>query len=241
MKKLTFGFVISLLSILAIGIISSEAEACLEKPKSLKLSETTFESGAEISYGVNCRVAVTVKTDADVSYVLSQGYGEGKVDKLCLTITKGKDYENRKEYCGEELERVSTKDKNALTLRNKNGEAIGALDIKGQNIRVLSWNGGGNSTLPHLEFQIEDLAKSWKVLAMQNEATQVGGGALTSAACTRGLGGMKDSGQALDLRGKQISTAGAGCAAGLVASEYGAGNSAAPARRPTFQMDGTSR
>lgn len=107
MKKLTFGFVISLLSILAIGIISSEAEACLEKPKSLKLSETTFESGAEISYGVNCRVAVTVKTDADVSYVLSQGYGEGKVDKLCLTITKGKDYENRKEYCGEELERAT--------------------------------------------------------------------------------------------------------------------------------------
>jgi hypothetical protein len=239
MTKLMFSFAVSLSSIFALLAFSPYSEACLEKPKSLKLSETTFENSAEVSYGVNCRVSITVKTDADVSYFLGQGYGEDKVDKLCLTIQKGRDYENKKEYCGEELERLSMKDKNALALRDKNGDAIGALEIKGKNIRLLSWSGGGNAAKPHLEFQIEDLAKSWKVRAMQNEATQVGGGALESAACTRSIGG-KDSGKALDLRGKQISTAGAGCTAGVIEAEYGGAAGSAP-RRPTFQMEGTSR
>ncbi len=238
MTKLTFGLAVLFSPLFAL-LISPSAEACLEKPKSLKLSETTFENSVEIGYGVNCSVGVNLKTDADISYSLRQGYGEGKSDKLCLTITKGRDYENKKEYCGEELEKISAKDKNALTLRDKNGVAVGALDIKGQTVRVLSWNSGGDVSKPHLEFQIEDLAKNWKVRAMQNESIQVGGGALESSLCTRSIG-SKDSGQSLDLRGKMIATAGGGCSAGVIASEFGGGG-APSARKPVFNMDGTSR
>lgn len=234
MSKLTLVLSASVFSILS-GV--SSAEACLEKPKSLKLSETSFENSVEVSYGVNCRVNVSLKTDADVSYSLAQGYGEGKDDKLCLTITKGRDYENRKEYCGDALEKLSSKDKNALTLRDKNGGAVGALDIKGKTVRVLSWTNSGDASKPHLEFQVADLAQSWKVRAMQNESVQVGGGSLESTACTRSLG-EKNSGTALDLRGKMVGTSGGGCGAGVSVSEYGAG---APAKKPVFQMEGTAR
>ncbi len=232
--KLNIVFVVTS-ALLGVG---SRAEACLEKPKSLKLSETTYENDVEISYGVNCRVSLMLDARNGYSYFFGQGYGEGLNDKLCLTITKDRDYQNKKEYCGEALAKLSAKDKNALTLRNKAGEAVGALDISDYKIRILSWTSGGAPGKPHLEFQIEDLVKSWSVRAMQSENIQVGGGSLKSGACTRSIGD-KNSGQALDMRGKQIATAGAGCSSGLVATDFGA--SAAPSNTPVFKMEGTTR
>lgn len=230
----------SSLFLIFVGLgVSSEAEACLEKPKSLKLSETTFENDVEISYGLNCRVSLTIEAKDGNRYSLRHGSEEGNRDKLCLTVVKANDLQNKKEYCGEDLETLSSRNKNALALRNKAGEAVGAIDIKGNAIRILSWDAGGNPAKPHLQFQIEDVVKSWKVLAMQNESTQVGGGSFDAGPCTRSLGGEKNSGNAFDLRGKQISTTGTGCTAGMVASEYGA--SAESSRKPILQMEGTTR
>jgi hypothetical protein len=219
--------------IAALGV-GSRTEACLEKPKSLKLSETTFENDVEISYGVNCQVSLMLDAKNGVSYHFAEGFKDSQYDKLCLTITKDRDYQNKKEYCGEDLTKLSAKDKNALTLRNKAGEAVGALDISDNTIRILSWNSGGAPGKPHLEFQIEDLEKSWSVRAMQSETIQVGGGSLKSGACSRSIGD-KNSGQALDLRGKQISTSGAGCSSGLVATDFGSS-----AKTPVFKMEGAS-
>lgn len=212
------------------------SEACIELPKSLELSETTYEDSVDINFGLNCRTSLTLETNGRVSYYIAKDPKRDAADELCLTVRKGDDYNSEKKYCGAELRSKQASLKNDLLLRDKDGKIVGTLDFENNSFRVLSWNNGrADATKPHLEFKIKDFAKDWDVKAMQDESIQVGGGSLKSGMCTRSLF-SPNSGKSFDLRGKSFTTAGGGCGADLEVSDFNGGARTPSRAKPTFRM-----
>jgi len=209
-----------ILIIAIFAFTSSLSLACGESPKNIKLSETTFTDSLAISYGLNCRVHLSVTTDQGVSYRIMQN-SDTKI--VCVQIIKNDDWDHKQVLCGDDL--AGDKNKEAMTLRNKAGEAVGYLDVKLPLISIYSWKGGPNKNLPYLQFDLKDAKNHWEAKAMQNSTTQIGQGDMVSRACTRGMEMAK--GAVLDMRGKSLSTTGAGCGSGVEINDFNSGGKTA--------------
>ena len=201
---------------------SRSALACMELPKSISLSGTTYQMDVVVSFSTNCYVQVNIETSAGTTFNFQRGGGENK-KLLCATLTKNKDYANQNIYCGDQLIAESGKKNGEFTLLDNDGRQIGAIQVQPKAFQVLSWGDTGpTKSKPFLHFDVQDLNKNWQVKAMQNESTQVGGGLIeTSGLCTRG--GAKTSNQILDLRNQSFSTFGEGCTSGITVQDFGSG------------------
>lgn len=206
-------------------IYSGSSLACMEMPKAIRLSNTTFENSVEISYYVNCVVGIDLEAGSGFSYRISASRDPEKNSQLCLRIDKD---DKKEEFCGPELEKLSKSNKEKFTLRDKAGAAVGFISISSNGVQILSWKGGATKRQPYLQFDFADVKQKWNLKAMDNESSEVGKGVLESKLCTRSA--SPRSKEIVDIRGKSISNSGAGCSAGLEVSNYFSNTNADSAR-----------
>ncbi|GIL18574.1 MAG: hypothetical protein BroJett040_23250 [Oligoflexia bacterium] len=216
----------SIVFFIACFIFSAPVLACMEKPKTIKLSQSSFESQYEMSFGVNCQPGFSISGNG-LNYHFGSN-SEGK--KICVSVSRTKPFENIGEICpGKKL---SALEQDLLTLRGDDKSEVGRIVFTDDGFRVVSMTKGKvDLQKPFVQLTTES-NKKWVLSAFDQENMQIGQGVIESKLCTRSIGGEKSNGE-IDLRGKSFTTSGAGCAAGIDVSPYKKSNGA------TFKMEGS--
>jgi hypothetical protein len=213
------------------SVISGVALACLEHPKKLFLSQTTFENDAQLSYGVNGQVRLSVITTDGTYYGFTQDRNS-TTPRLCMSMWHGSS--STEEYCGDDLVALAAQNKIKFTIADKDGKSVGFISVTPNSIQFLSWKGGPTKTLPYIQIDINDMRLNWSIKGMDNENSKpVGQGKIVSNGIATRAPERKDG--EFDLRGKSFETGGEGCAAGVLVSDFTPA-SGPPAAKPAAEM-----
>ncbi|MCB0393202.1 MAG: hypothetical protein KDD25_01510 [Bdellovibrionales bacterium] len=231
-----YNLILGFTALVATLTLSHRSEACLQTPKEIQLSETTYQDVAHITYGTNCYVNLSVNDDNYTRSFQMKNYDNSEV--LCAFVYPQKDgrsdYDNKKEFCGDQLKNLNAADRSQLfTIRDRSGVAKGEIQYDGSKLEVLSYDRGATRDRPYLSADIKSVQSEWIISANQREGDKVGSFELKDSGCTRSLGEPK-SDQALDLRGNQVSTTDGGCHAGVDVKPF----AARAEKRAVFSVEG---
>ena len=217
MKSCIINTLCGLAAFLLLLVWAEPSSACIEKPKSLTLSDTTFDGKVEIGVGSNCRASVMIEDHRWLRIISRDGVN----NELCVKVSSSnRDLDINRKYCGAQLTKANEGSlKEDLVLRDKEGVAIGQLVIENDILRIMSYNGGNvDSTKPFIEV-VPRTNKLFQIAAYQSEGDQIGSFPVESKGCTRAFGGTAGKG-VVDLRNKHITMDKAGCSGGMVVSQY---------------------
>lgn len=213
--------------------------ACPAAPKLISFSETTYDGHAKVGVNASCTVGVNIKDSKFDRSLVREG------DKLCwniypvdkgMTVYPGKFSNCQGEFTPEQQADFG----NAMVLWNAEGEKVGALQLTGSSLRILSLPGDASALeKPHMSFDIQDSKNA--VLYAKDGSSSIAGDFTANAPelCPRSFGTQIISGS-VDLRGKSIKTVasqGTTCGPGIEISEYTGTATGTDPRTPATGID----